>query len=326
MGDLYDELGPSYNVSSDDPPTVAFFGDADIQVPATVSRKFAADMEAAGVRLDFYLYPGRLHGFDYYTWNNPYFYDTLRKTDQFFISLGWLSGQPTLNMPTTQPVDIWQAQSTITFNGKASPQAVQALMRNVMLTVPDNPGDKQRRITWQLDDGAGGVSNIATSYTRIVPTNDAPKLSIYGTATYTEGANPYVLAPGTVVSDLDSYRMYGASFTISSTGAWSSNDRLEIQGVGTGPRQISVANNAIYYEGTQIGTYGGGQGNTPLRAVFNDGTPRYAIEAAIRRVSFRTLGTDPLGGLRSISYVVSDGNDNGTSKPAYKYVQVVPVD
>lgn len=322
MGDLYDELGPSYNVSSDDPPTIGFFGDADIQVPADVSLKFKEDMDRAGVRLDFHMYQGAPHGFDFYRWDNPYFYDTMRKTDAFFVSLGWITGQPNLTMPASEPPDTFRAGSTITFNQNATPQAVQAVMRNIVLWVPDDPGDKLRKITWSLNDGAGGLSNLATSETKIVPQNDPPQLSVFGTAVYVEGAPAYILAPGTVITDPDSEIMNGATLTVTSTDRWDVNDRIAIQHAGTGAGQVGISGTTVSYGGKPIGTFSGGHGNTRLRVVFNDGTSRAAIEAVVRRVSFRALGVNPLPGQRTISYVVFDGSSNGTSRPAIKYVQV----
>ena len=49
-------------------------------------------MEKAGVRCDLHLYKDQPHGF----FNKARYYETLLEADKFLISLGYLSGKPTL--------------------------------------------------------------------------------------------------------------------------------------------------------------------------------------------------------------------------------------
>jgi acetyl esterase/lipase len=169
MANRYQQLSPAYNVTAAAPPTIGFFGGADRLASAAVLNRFAGNMAKAGVRFDLHVYPGQSHTFDAFAWNNPYFYETLRQTDEFFVSLGWLSGSSTVAMPAQQPNDSWQAVSTVSLNANATPEAVQALMQNVVLKTFNNASAPLRTITWQLDDGVDGASNVAVSHVRIVP-------------------------------------------------------------------------------------------------------------------------------------------------------------
>ncbi|HUQ71336.1 MAG TPA: alpha/beta hydrolase, partial [Planctomycetaceae bacterium] len=330
VGDLYPLISPAYNVSPGDAPVVAFYGGMDPLIPADVRDKFEQDMQAAGVRLDMYVYEDQFHGFDAYAWDNPYFFSTLRIADEFFGpqskgGLGWLSGPPTIQQPTSPPQDTWVAESTITLNGNASPAAVEALMQNIRLTTSKDPGEVVRTITWQLDDGDGGLSNVAQSHIEIIPVNNWPQVNLFGTARYVEGATPFVLVPTTVILDPDSSVTSGASITVGYQDYFDSRDRLELQPTGTGLRQISLDGNILLYEGTRAGTWSGGAGGTPLVIRFDDNTPLLTMQETIRRVSFRTIGVNPTAITRMVRFVVDDGGENGVSLPAFKRVEVIPL-
>lgn len=334
VGDLYPLISPAYNVSEGDAPVIAFYGGMDPLIPADVRDKFKQDMQAAGVRLEMHVYDDQFHGFDAYAWDNPYFFSTLRIADQFFgptaadgtPGLGWLSGPPTIEQPSSPPADTWVSESTITLNGSASPAAVEALMRNIRLTTSKDPGEVIRTFTWQLDDGDGGLSNVAQSHIEIIPVNNAPQVNLFGTAKYVEGAAPFLLVPTTVILDPDSAVMDGASITVDYKDFFDSRDRLELQPTGTGPRQISLSSNILLYEGKRAGTWSGGAGGTPLVIQFDDNTPLLTMQETIRRVSFRTIGVNPVATPRMVRFVVNDGSEvNGVSPPAYKRVEVIPL-
>lgn len=325
VGNLYREISPAYNVSSDDPPVIAFYGENDTLIPADVRDPFAANMQAAGVRLDMHVFADQFHGFDSYAWDNPYFYSTLRLADEFFISLGWLSGEPTIEMPDSPPSERWEAESVIHFNANAVPAAMEAVLRNVRLATSKDPGDAVRTITLQLDDGDGGLSNVAVRHIGIIPVNNAPQVNLFGTARYVEGAPPFLLVPTTVILDPDSQVLSGASITVDYLDYSHPLDRLELQPSGTGPRQISLSNDVLLYEGVRVGTWSGGAGSTPLVIQFDNDIPLLFIQETIRRVSFRTIGVNPTALTRMVRFVVNDGGINGISQPAFKRVEVVPL-
>ena len=55
-------------------------------------------MEKAGSRCDLFVYEGQGHGFFNYR-NKQMYYNTVLETDKFLIDLGYLTGEPTLQMP-----------------------------------------------------------------------------------------------------------------------------------------------------------------------------------------------------------------------------------
>src|SRR5262245_52307910 len=96
VGDRVKELSPAQNISSDDPPTAIFIGRNDRLIPTSTVERFAANMKQAGVRCDLHIYDGQGHGFFN---SDPYRTITLVEADKFLTSLGYLSGEPTIQAP-----------------------------------------------------------------------------------------------------------------------------------------------------------------------------------------------------------------------------------
>ena len=97
----YKEFSPYYNVQPKQPPCLIIVGEKDGIIPPPRVLAFAEEMKKAGNRCEAIVYPGKPH--DFHNWNpnkaNPDFYDTLERVDRFLISLGWLTGEPTLKKP-----------------------------------------------------------------------------------------------------------------------------------------------------------------------------------------------------------------------------------
>lgn len=86
-------ISPLHHVAPGNPPAVVLHGDADKVVPVETARAFADAMTTAGNRCDLIVYEGAGHGFfNYREEDNPYFKETLRETDRFLASLGYLEG------------------------------------------------------------------------------------------------------------------------------------------------------------------------------------------------------------------------------------------
>ncbi len=96
VGDRYKEFSPAHNITKDTPPAIVFLGDKDNLIPVQVLTDFANEMKQVGVRCDPHVYPGAGHGFFN---KDPYYTLTLIEADKFLASLGWLTGEPTLNAP-----------------------------------------------------------------------------------------------------------------------------------------------------------------------------------------------------------------------------------
>jgi acetyl esterase/lipase len=103
----WQSISPLHNINATSPPTVFFLGTSDALVPVSVGTSYQAAMQSLGLRCDLHLYEGQPHSFFNYDVPNdssgPFYgyRDTLFKTDEFLVSLGYLSDpQHVTNAPT----------------------------------------------------------------------------------------------------------------------------------------------------------------------------------------------------------------------------------
>lgn len=101
------EIDPMTHIKSGMPPAIAFHGTADKISGYKFVKKFSDDYIAAGNKMDLHTYEGEKHGFTIIqNKGGKYFLETLKLTDEFMISLGYLSGKPsveTIKMPEIKP-------------------------------------------------------------------------------------------------------------------------------------------------------------------------------------------------------------------------------
>jgi acetyl esterase/lipase len=91
------EASPVHHVRAGLPPTIVFHGTADECVPVSVAEAYAEKARAAGNRCELMTFEGEPHGFFNYGRGDGHCYtETMRATDRFLASLGWLEGEPTL--------------------------------------------------------------------------------------------------------------------------------------------------------------------------------------------------------------------------------------
>jgi acetyl esterase len=104
------EIGPfltAWKVTKGGPPAILFFGSKDrLGEPA---RGFTKKLLAAGIGAEYYLAPDQGHGFFNDRGGTPWHALTLRQTDIFLTSLGYLSGPPSVPIPpgTTVALERW---------------------------------------------------------------------------------------------------------------------------------------------------------------------------------------------------------------------------
>ena len=91
-------ISPTHNVKAGVPPTIVFHGKADKTVPFATVEVFAAAMKKAGNRCEVSGFEGQQHGFfNFGRGDNAMFRATLTQADKFLVSLGWLSGEATVD-------------------------------------------------------------------------------------------------------------------------------------------------------------------------------------------------------------------------------------
>lgn len=92
------ELSPYHHVKAGAPPAIIFHGKADTTVPYATVEMFTKAMKQAGNRCDLNGYEGEVHGFfNFGRGGNKSFLDTVKKMDCFFASLGYLTGEPSVD-------------------------------------------------------------------------------------------------------------------------------------------------------------------------------------------------------------------------------------
>jgi acetyl esterase/lipase len=98
VGDRSAELSPMHNISPGDPPAIVFLGTNDRVIPVSTAEAFDQKMKAAGNRSELMLFEGMPHGFfNFGRYDNKPYYETVVAADRFLVSLGWLTGEPTLD-------------------------------------------------------------------------------------------------------------------------------------------------------------------------------------------------------------------------------------
>ncbi len=92
-GGRYKEFSPFHNVTASAPPAIVFVGSEDKLLPTATVNAFCAAMQKVNVRCEARIYEGQGHGFFNYKAGgaNEYYQKTLTATDDFLVSLGWIS-------------------------------------------------------------------------------------------------------------------------------------------------------------------------------------------------------------------------------------------
>ena len=90
LGTEPENLSPAHHIKPGGPPTIIFHGDADATVPIPTAEAFAARMRQAGNRCELVTSKGQPHGFFN---REPWRSQTLRETETFLESLGWISAK-----------------------------------------------------------------------------------------------------------------------------------------------------------------------------------------------------------------------------------------
>ena len=95
IGEKALDISPLQLVRKGAPPTIIFHGTADTTVPIKQAEDFCAAMKMRGSRCELKSFEGRAHGFfNYGRGDNSDFNATLRATDEFLVSLGYLKAEP----------------------------------------------------------------------------------------------------------------------------------------------------------------------------------------------------------------------------------------
>ena len=216
----------------------------------------------------------------------------------------------------------------VTFNANATPEAAQALLRNITYrSVSERLGTFDRTLRFLLSDGDGGAADPAIREIAITGVNDDPTIaSIEGAAlAYTEGDPETLITATGAVTDVDETDFDTGTLTADFSAGGQPEDRLEIRNQGTGPGQIGVSGSNVTYAGSTIGTFTGGTGTAPLVITFDTGAASIETQAVLRNITYRDVAGAPVTTGRTVRFVLTDG-DGGTSAPATRDITIGAVD
>lgn len=93
IGDRYPEISPYHNIVKNAAPTLVMLGTKDKLVSVETAKAYQTKMRESGNRCELVLYPEAQHGFFN---KGETFTQTLRETDKFLRSLGYVEGEPTI--------------------------------------------------------------------------------------------------------------------------------------------------------------------------------------------------------------------------------------
>jgi phage terminase large subunit-like protein len=212
----------------------------------------------------------------------------------------------------------------VTFNAKATPTRVQALLRNVTYrSVSENPSTAARTVRVKLTDGDGGTSNRPTKKINVVSVNDAPLISGFDTpVTYNAGSASLVLDTNAVVKDIDSANLATGKLTVQLINNGQSTDRLQIRNQGVGAGQFGISGANVTFGGILIGTFTGGTGTTALVVTFNANATPARVQTLLRNITYRNTSATPSTLARTVQVKLTDG-DGGTSNLPTKLINVL---
>jgi dipeptidyl aminopeptidase/acylaminoacyl peptidase len=92
LGAEPESMSPYHNVKAGLPPSIILHGKDDPTVPYQTVELFTKEMKSAGNRCELVGYEGQRHGFFNYGRSDGSAYtDTMRRVDEFLVSLGWLT-------------------------------------------------------------------------------------------------------------------------------------------------------------------------------------------------------------------------------------------
>src|SRR5690606_17223113 len=127
---------------------------------------------------------------------------------------------------------------TVSLNGLATEEAVNALMQNVTILTPAITSAAARTISYRVWDDANKASDIATVEVAIDSELEAGAPILTGISgqsqvTYTEDSAPVMISSAAVVTDPDGPSFANATVTVTITEGGTADDQLAIRYVGT---------------------------------------------------------------------------------------------
>ena len=211
------------------------------------------------------------------------------------ISSGYQSSEDVLAFTNTDDITgSWDSGTgVLSLSGSASKANYETALESITYqnTNTADPNNTNRVVSWVINDGTAN-SVAATSTITVAKVNDAPVLADAGaTLAYTEGDSASVIDSSLTITDVDDSNIESATITVSS-GYQSSEDVLA----------FSNANGIT-------GSWNSSSGVLTLSGSATKANYETALESI---TYFNNETDDPNNTNRTITWVVSDGDNNST--------------
>lgn len=95
--EYWESISPAHHISEKTPPTLIMLGTKDTAFKPELAKEFKRKMEDFGNRCDLILYEDQVHAFFNIDKNSDLHFKTMEDADLFLISLGYLSGKPSVD-------------------------------------------------------------------------------------------------------------------------------------------------------------------------------------------------------------------------------------
>lgn len=169
---------------------------------------------------------------------------------------------------------------------------------------------------------SGAAVPLATGTYELQVYGSAPSVIVSPTpnGNYTANQPAVYLDPVFGLTDADSTNFARGKLTVKVTSNATSFDRLEITNQGSGAGLIGLVGNKVTYSGVTIGIVVGG--STDKTIYFNGNATAIGVQALMRNLTFRTIGSNPSTARRTMQIQLFDG-DGGQSNVIVKNVGIV---
>jgi hypothetical protein len=174
------------------------------------------------------------------------------------------------------------------------------------------PGSKFGQIRFRTSDADEGDFNFNIKGTALgPPPPNAPRIDYTSPAVvYINSGEPRLIAPTARVFDADSTSFNTGQLKVEFASGGNDDDRLAIRHEGTAAGRIGVAGDVVSFGGVSIGSFSGGQGETPLLVTFNAHATLEAVQALVRNLTFANISHEPAANHRYVRLTLVDDAGN----------------
>jgi VCBS repeat-containing protein len=215
---------------------------------------------------------------------------------------------------------------------------------DVTALLPGEANDKQYvQVRIITADATNGGTDVADEWVGVddilIHGNVQPVITLNTTKLdYLENAPITFIDSGMGIVDNDSNDFQGGKLVVNYAAVPTADDRIVVNNQGVGVGNISWTGTVAtglsiqFTTGAGTATIGtanpnGGVATTPLIITFTSAATPGAVRALLRNIGYLNVSDDPVGGIRTVQFTISDGDSSTgqTSTTVSRPVNVIPV-